>query len=349
MARAVRYEPYGRIRDEWGPEQDPEDAEFGATSELYGGKERRRDTFGLAGTIHELEAYDYGARLYLPELGRWGSADSVTPDLVWEANGFAFVRNNPLRYVDAGGRQSLSWGFCGSDGTEICQGSEVMEVKAAAMEAWNERYIDGPFRNFASTAFGVGRDAAIEAGFNIAMAGAGSMFRIARLARVGDRVALGELGAIGRLFAAAERHPKLVQGVYNRWRNDGPGEWRWMKRGLHGLENQAARAGVPLRQAGEKGAEILEYGLHGVDFDDFRDGMAWDYKDYSEILEKGGGGWPGWFQNGRAGLRAEAMAQAEALRAIGLKGRWAVGKDAIPVFQEIVTEAGVGDVIRVVE
>ena len=99
MARAVRYEPYGRTRDEWGPEQDPEDAEFGATSELYGGKERRRDTFGLAGTIHELEAYDYGARLYLPELGRWGSADSVTPDLVWEANGFACVRNRRLGAV----------------------------------------------------------------------------------------------------------------------------------------------------------------------------------------------------------------------------------------------------------
>lgn len=103
LARGVRYEPYGRIRDEWGPEAATADYAVGGVDDLFNGKPRTRSALGMVGGPFELEAYDYGARLYLPELGRWASADSITPDLVWEANPFAYVRNNPLKYVDPDG------------------------------------------------------------------------------------------------------------------------------------------------------------------------------------------------------------------------------------------------------
>jgi len=44
--------------------------------------------------------YDYGARLYNPATGRWLSADSSTRDGL---NRYAYVRNNPLFYVDPTG------------------------------------------------------------------------------------------------------------------------------------------------------------------------------------------------------------------------------------------------------
>lgn len=51
--------------------------------------------------------YDYGARLYNPVTGRWLSADtSVTDGL----NRYAYVRNNPLRYVDPTGHDG-TWAF----------------------------------------------------------------------------------------------------------------------------------------------------------------------------------------------------------------------------------------------
>ncbi len=109
LVRGVRYEPYGRVRQEWGPESDdlfPEDYAPGAVEDLFGGKPRSRRPFGLDGVGFELEGYDYGARLYLPELSRWASADSITPEVVWEANPFAYVRNNPLKYVDPTGQMT---------------------------------------------------------------------------------------------------------------------------------------------------------------------------------------------------------------------------------------------------
>jgi RHS repeat-associated protein len=55
----------------------------------------------------ELDAagyYDYGARRYDPQTGRFLSADSVTTD---GYNRYAYTSNNPLKYVDPTGHASL--------------------------------------------------------------------------------------------------------------------------------------------------------------------------------------------------------------------------------------------------
>lgn len=106
LASASRYDPYGRLREAWGPEAGLEEFEPGGVDELYNGKPREVGAMSLAGGRWELEAYDYGARFYAPLFGAWMSADSVTPDVVWEANGFQYVRGNPLKYRDPDGRSA---------------------------------------------------------------------------------------------------------------------------------------------------------------------------------------------------------------------------------------------------
>ncbi|MEW6085137.1 MAG: RHS repeat-associated core domain-containing protein [Chloroflexota bacterium] len=49
--------------------------------------------------------YHYGARFYSPKLGRFLSADTIVPNPFnpQDYNRFAYVRNNPVRYVDPSG------------------------------------------------------------------------------------------------------------------------------------------------------------------------------------------------------------------------------------------------------
>src|SRR5262249_6467811 len=47
--------------------------------------------------------YDYGARLYNPATGRWLSADASSKDGL---NRYAYVRNNPLAYIDSTGHDA---------------------------------------------------------------------------------------------------------------------------------------------------------------------------------------------------------------------------------------------------
>jgi RHS repeat-associated protein len=60
-------------------------------------KEKEQDGSGF---------YDYGARLYNPATGRWLSADDQSND---GHNRYAYVQNNPLRYVDPTGHQRDGW------------------------------------------------------------------------------------------------------------------------------------------------------------------------------------------------------------------------------------------------
>jgi RHS repeat-associated protein len=52
--------------------------------------------------------YDYGARLYDPRTGRFLSADTSTGD---GPNRYAYVRNNPLRFIDPTGHLGLDGGM----------------------------------------------------------------------------------------------------------------------------------------------------------------------------------------------------------------------------------------------
>ncbi len=78
-------------------------------------------SYQYSGQRHEaaLGLYDYNARWYDPSIGRFIQADSLVPEPgnPQSLNRYAYVYNNPLRYVDPSGHDPLddTWwrNFCG--------------------------------------------------------------------------------------------------------------------------------------------------------------------------------------------------------------------------------------------
>ncbi len=108
----LRYTPYGGVRWAWG---------IFPTDRLYTGQ-RWEASLGL---------YDYQARYYDPALGRFLQPDTLVPEPgnPQALNRYAYVYNNPLRYVDLTGHFSeeelLRYGvFYGPKQMAACQADE---------------------------------------------------------------------------------------------------------------------------------------------------------------------------------------------------------------------------------
>ncbi|HDP74473.1 MAG TPA: RHS repeat-associated core domain-containing protein, partial [Bacteroidales bacterium] len=68
----------------------------GSNRYLYNSKEIQND--------FDLSWYDYGARFYDPQLGRWHSVDPLAHKY-YPISPYAYVANNPLRFIDPDGRK----------------------------------------------------------------------------------------------------------------------------------------------------------------------------------------------------------------------------------------------------
>jgi RHS repeat-associated protein len=88
------YDPFGM------PLAGLHEARYGAVEnrKLYNGKELQHD--------HDLNWYDYGARMYDAALGRWHVIDPLS-DKYPSWSPYQYVLNNPLKFIDPDGRDAM--------------------------------------------------------------------------------------------------------------------------------------------------------------------------------------------------------------------------------------------------
>ncbi|WP_229802483.1 RHS repeat-associated core domain-containing protein [Echinicola pacifica] len=101
---------------------------------LYNGKELQEETGWL----------NYGARMYMPELGRWTSVD-ILADAYVDFSPYAYVLNNPLKFVDPDGKKVL---YVNGYWQDTWLGKNVIGSSKPGRGYWGNGFVRGASKFF---------------------------------------------------------------------------------------------------------------------------------------------------------------------------------------------------------
>ncbi|WES98787.1 RHS repeat-associated core domain-containing protein [Chryseobacterium arthrosphaerae] len=96
--------------------------------------------------LQETGMYDYGARFYMPDLGRWGVVDPLAQQMrSWSPYNYVF--NNPIRFIDPDGRAPSGGPGDGTDGKKYNIQEAVITVRRKTSNFFT-RLLNGIKRGF---------------------------------------------------------------------------------------------------------------------------------------------------------------------------------------------------------
>jgi RHS repeat-associated protein len=98
LQEEYNYYPYGLIFDQ----SHALTGTIVPTNYLYNGKELQQNEFGDGG--NGLELYDYGARMYDVQIGRWTAVDPLS-DKYHDKSPYCYVTDNPINRIDPNGME----------------------------------------------------------------------------------------------------------------------------------------------------------------------------------------------------------------------------------------------------
>jgi len=112
----MRYKPWGEVRYSWTAGLSATPA-YKLPDYTFTGQFSYMDDPSTSGVTEGFGLLYYGARFYDPAIGRFISADSITPGGVQGLDRYAYVSNNPLRYVDPSGHVEA----CNPNDGDVCE------------------------------------------------------------------------------------------------------------------------------------------------------------------------------------------------------------------------------------
>jgi RHS repeat-associated protein len=111
---------------------------------LYNGKELQSETFNLDGTAGDetlFDWYDYGARFYDPQIGRWHSIDPLAEKDI-SISPYNYVSNNPILLIDPTGESTSPYYDENGNYLGVDEKGFSGQIMTTSQKSWKEADAD---------------------------------------------------------------------------------------------------------------------------------------------------------------------------------------------------------------